>query len=139
MAYPKHQLLRILSKGSIPILKQDFLKVELEIKVLEEKAVQKETKEIDMELVMANIEYFLKHLEFLLFSSPNRINRGIYFGLLFEEAPTYEEINSGTPQLAPFLKLNEQESKDLQALLPNCEPERSRTSNQFLKREPLCH
>ncbi len=35
------------------------------------------------------------------------MNRAGYFGVLFDKAPTYEEINSGTPQIASCISLNE--------------------------------
>ena len=47
-------------------------------------------------------------LEDLLMGSPNPQQNAAIFGLLFEEIPTYEELNFGTPKLACLFKLNEE-------------------------------
>ena len=50
-------------------------------------------------------EYFLEHLEELVLGSPNPLKRAAYFGLLFDQTPTYEELLFRTPKLAPYLAL----------------------------------
>jgi hypothetical protein len=61
----------------------------------------------DMRIIMAYVKYFLEHMENLLLEGPNPIQKASYFGVLFDKAPTYEEINSGTPNLAQCIALNE--------------------------------
>lgn len=43
----------------------------------------------------------------LLLGGTNPINKAGYFGVLFDKAPTYVEINSGKPNLASCIALNE--------------------------------
>lgn len=92
---------------AIKYMEEDLIKIENEIKELVQAKVENQIQEVSMEIIMANVEYFLEHLEFLLLSSPDPLKRAAYFGLIFDEAPTYEEILSGTPKLAPFIKLKD--------------------------------
>ncbi len=60
-----------------------------------------------MNLVMKYIEYFLEHLDELLLRGEDPEVQAMYFAVLFNLAPTYEEINSGTPDLAECIKLKD--------------------------------
>ncbi len=95
------------SDVAIRYMEEDLVKVEQEIQQLEEQKTQKPEKLIDMELVMDNIKYFLEHLEELLLHQPKPLKRAEYFSLLFEQPPTYEELVSGTPKLAPIFALKD--------------------------------
>ena len=118
-----HKIAIVSSDTAIKYLEEDLLKIETEIKELEQTKDEKKTKEINMEVVMAYVEYFLENLEFLLLESSDKLKRAAYFGLLFDEAPTYQEILSGTPRLAPFIRPKD----DLKAsLLSKCDPTGSR-------------
>lgn len=57
---------------------------------------------------MDNIGYFLEHIEDLLLGSPDPLKRAAYFGILFKQAPTYNDLLFGTPQLEPCIELNEE-------------------------------
>ncbi len=107
------------SEVAIKYMEDDLVKIDGEIKQLEETKVQKDTKSTNMELVMKYIEYFLEHLEDLLLGSPNPLKRAAYFGLLFDGLPTYQDLCFGTPKLAPYLGLKQQFAT---ALLPNGDP-----------------
>jgi hypothetical protein len=50
--------------------------------------------------------YFLEHLEYLLLQQMNPVAKAGYFGVLFDKAPTYEEIKFGTPKTAAAIELN---------------------------------
>lgn len=43
----------------------------------------------------------------LLIHGSNPVERANYFGVLFDESPTYQELLSGTQKLAQCIKLNE--------------------------------
>lgn len=58
-----------------------------------------------MEAVMKRIGYFLEHLEELLIDMTNPRKRAAIFGFIFDEMPTYADLTSGTPKLAPYLAL----------------------------------
>ena len=46
-------------------------------------------------------------MEELLLESPNPLDKAGYFGVLFDKAPTYAEIDSETRDLASYIALNE--------------------------------
>ena len=47
----------------------------------------------------------MEHLENLLINQEDSIKSAMLFSLIFQSAPTYEELKYGTPQLAPFIEL----------------------------------
>ncbi len=122
------------SEVAIKYLEEDLIKIENEIKDLESAKGEKDQQAIDMELVMENVKYFLEHFEELLLGSPNQLKKAAYFGLIFNMAPTYQELIFGTAKLAPYIKLKEEFNN---GLLPNCELLGIRTQNQYLKRVVL--
>lgn len=94
------------SETAIKYMEEDLIKIEQEIKELEAaKVLNTPKKEVNMDVVMDNVSYFLEHLEELLLDTKNSLKKAEYFGLLFEETPTYEDLLSGTPKLAPYLAL----------------------------------
>ncbi|HJQ08281.1 MAG TPA: hypothetical protein VJ836_02230 [Candidatus Saccharimonadales bacterium] len=52
------------------------------------------------------MRYFLEHLVYLLLQQINQVAKAGYFGLLFDKAPTYAEIVSGSTSLAPGIDMN---------------------------------
>ena len=95
------------SEVAIKYVEEDLVKIDGEISGLlteKQKAIIKEP--TNMELVMKYLKYFLEHMEELLLQGDNPEARASYFGVLFHKAPTYEELVSGTPDLAEFIKLN---------------------------------
>ncbi len=93
------------SETAIKYMESEVVKAEQQIsKLMEEK--EKAVEPYDMKLVMAYIKYFLEHMEELLLSGSDPLLQASYFGVLFDKAPTYQEIFSGTPQLAECIKLN---------------------------------
>ncbi len=95
------------SETAIKYMEEDLEKIDDQIKELSKKTVQTNTEWIDIEAVKSTVKYFLEHLEDLLLEGLDPINRASYFGLVFEKAPTYEELVSGTPELAPFIALKD--------------------------------
>ena len=94
------------SETAIKYMESEVVKAEQQLsKLMEEK--EKTVGPYDMKLVMAYIKYFLEHMEELLLSGSDPLLQASYFGVLFDKAPTYQEIFSGTPQLAQCIKLNE--------------------------------
>ncbi len=93
-------------------LEADALKIEGQIKELTQKKDEKEGEVVNMEVIMDNIEYYLASLEELLLGSPNPLKRAAYFGVLFQAAPTYQELISGTAPLEPCIALNDVFLKD---------------------------
>ena len=88
-------------------LEVDLLKAESELHGLQVEKEKKESEYINMEVIMDNIDYFLKNIEELLLGTPDPMKKAAYFGIIFNMAPTYEEINSQTPKLEQCIALNE--------------------------------
>ena len=95
------------SEVAIKYMEADLVKAESDIDQLEHEKKEK-TKEIytiNMDNVMERIGYFLEHLEELLIDTANPLKRAAFFGLIFDGMPTYSDLTSGTPRLAPYLGL----------------------------------
>jgi site-specific DNA recombinase len=96
------------SEVAIKYLEEDIERIEQQIAELKiEKEKVNLDKPIDMNIVMDYIKYFLDNKEYLLLHHKDPVLRANAFSILFDEAPTYDEINYGTPNLASFIKLNE--------------------------------
>ena len=95
------------SEVAIKYLEADLVKAECEVQELEEEKIRRKKTQntINMEVVMKRIGYFLEHLEELLIDTANPLKRAAFFGLIFDEMPTYADLTSGTPKLAPYLAL----------------------------------
>ncbi|HCH59035.1 MAG TPA: hypothetical protein DEV73_00295, partial [Candidatus Zambryskibacteria bacterium] len=97
-----------------------LIKAEAEVHQLEEEKLKqaKIVNTLNMNNVMEHIGYFLEHLEELLIDTANPLKRAAFFGLIFDSMPTYAELSSGTPKLAPYLGLKQYFGTDL---VPMCE------------------
>ena len=124
------------SEIAIKYLEKDLVASEMEIQQLEHEKLEKKNVEIsiDMGNVMEYIGYFLEHLEELLIDSTNSLKRASFFGLLFDDMPTYAELSNGTPKLAPYLDTKQYFDDHLVSLGA---PRRNRTSDLLLRRQLL--
>ncbi len=98
------------SEVAIKYMEADMVKAESEIQKLEHEKLNQKTTEnsINMPSVMKHIGWFLEHLEEVLIDTANPLKRAAFFGLIFDTMPTYAELTSGTPKLAPYLGLKQQ-------------------------------
>ena len=96
------------SASAIKYLEEDIMKLEAEI---EELGLQRRDtapqKPINMEKVNAYVRYYLEHLEELLLHYCNPILQAKYFGVIFNQAPTFADIESGTPDISKITGVNE--------------------------------
>lgn len=95
------------SETAIRYMEEDLEKIEKQMAELMEQETQKAQETINMEEVMGTVKYFLEHLEELLIYGANPEKKAALFSLIFQMAPTYDELVSGTPQLAPFVALKD--------------------------------
>ena len=96
------------SEVAIKYIEEDLVKIDNQIgDLLTEKSKNTVDKPTNMELVMKYIKYFLEHIENLLIDSQDPVVKASYFGVLFDSAPNYQELISGTPKFAECIKLNE--------------------------------
>lgn len=123
------------SETAIKYIEEELVNIEKEIKNLQASKIDNKEKDVNMERVMEFVGYFLEHLEELILGGSNPLKRAGYFGLIFDKLPTYEELVSGTPKLAPFIKLKEGFNTPL---VPKCELAGIRTLNLRIK-SPLLY
>ena len=95
------------SPVAIKLIGEGINKLELEISKLKVENKKVPNKDFPMDIVMEVVSDYLEHLEFLLLGSPDPIKRASYFGVIFKEAPTYQDLISGTPKLADYIKLTQ--------------------------------
>lgn len=92
---------------SIKHMEKELVKVEDQIAELRtQKDEPNDKKSIDMKAMLAIVRFFLEHLQYLVLQQGNPLAKASYFGLLFNTAPTYKEIESGTPQLNEIIDIN---------------------------------
>lgn len=101
------------SPVAIRYMEEDLLKIEREIQQLEQAKTSNEEENVDMEIVMESIGYYLEHLDELVFNKEKPLKSAEYFSLLFDETPNYEELEFGTPKLAPFVGVKQGDSRAL--------------------------
>jgi site-specific DNA recombinase len=95
------------SVTTIKYLEEDIVKLEAEIDDL---TITRQTTEAqeptNMEKMSAYVKYFLEHLEELLLHYGNPVLQAKYFGVMFNKAPTYQDIVSGTPDISKITDIN---------------------------------
>lgn len=95
------------SETTIKYLEEDIAQLEAEIADLNvERKTKEEQKPVDMEKMKAYVQYFLAHLDELLLHYSNPILQAKYFGVIFNDAPNYENIVSGTPDCSVLTGVN---------------------------------
>ena len=100
--------IRILSsETAIRYMEEDLTKIETEMLELKDQLTKKDENTIDLEEVTGTVKYFLEHLEDLLLDQSKPEKSATLFSLIFQMAPTYAELVSGTPKLAPFVALKD--------------------------------
>lgn len=93
------------SEVAIKFLEEDLTKLEEEITRLKAEIQNENKNEVDMDQVLDVTGYYLEHLEELVLGASDPHKRAAYFGLIFDKAPTYLDLISGTPTLAPHIEL----------------------------------
>lgn len=99
------QMIKFSSDEAIKLMEENLKEVTKEINELSGTKAEQEDKNVNMEIVLAVVGDFLENLTFLLLGSSNPLKRAAYFGLLFTQTPTYQDLISGTASLAPYFEL----------------------------------
>lgn len=97
------------SVTAIEMLEADLVKTEEEITKLEinKNADSQDTETVDIHKVVAYVKYFMEHLHELLLDLCNPTLKAQYFSVLFDKAPTYDEIKAGTQKESVLPEVNE--------------------------------
>jgi hypothetical protein len=87
------------SETAIKYMEEDIEAMEVEIVELKDKRSKMEAqKPQDIAKASAYVRYFLEHLDALLLHHQDPLQQARYFGVLFNKAPTYTDLESGTPK-----------------------------------------
>ncbi len=98
----------ISSETALKYMEEDVVKLEQEIKNLDtqkEEEIAKET--VDLPTMLTYVKYFMEHLKDLLIDHCNPVKRAQYFGVIFDEVATFQEIKDGTPEIEKIPGVNE--------------------------------
>ena len=97
------------SVTAIEMLEADLVKTDEESAKLEglKNGTSNPEEGVDIHKIVAYIKYFMEHLHELLVDLCNPTLKAQYFSVLFDKAPTYEEIKSGTHKNSPLPEVNE--------------------------------
>ena len=95
------------SEKVIKYMEEDIMKLEEEIsEVTIERQKMDPQEPTNMNKVKAYVSYFLAHLEELLLHQSNPILQAKFLGVIFNSAPTYASIVSGTPYIEQITEVN---------------------------------
>ncbi len=96
------------SETAIKYVEEDLMKVEEEMNTLKAEKQRKEAaKPLDFSIVLQYVKYFLENLDYLLLKQVDPVKRANFFGLIFNESPTYGDIESGTTNPSKLTGINE--------------------------------
>lgn len=92
---------------AIAYLENEIEKIQQKINKLEkEKQQMKGKKPINIDRILARVRYFLEHLDLLLLKQQNPHKKAQLFGVLFNELPTYTDLDYGTQKTPLFTGVN---------------------------------
>ena len=95
------------SESAIKYMEEDITKLEAEIGDLTVERTKTQPQEaVDMDKVKAYVRYLLAHLEELLLNFGNPVLQAKYFGVIFNKAPTYQDIVFGSPDCTKITGVN---------------------------------
>jgi DNA invertase Pin-like site-specific DNA recombinase len=95
------------SEATIKYMEEDIVKLEAEISdLMVEREKTRPQEPTDMEKMKAYVRYYLAHLEELLLNFGNPVLQAKYFGVIFNKAPTYDDLVFGTPDCTKITGVN---------------------------------
>ena len=96
------------SPTALKYMEEDVAKLEQQINDLETRDNEQEMAEgADMATVLTYLKYFVEHMKELLIDHCNPILRARYFGVIFDQVPSFAEINCGTTEIEKIPGVNE--------------------------------
>ena len=113
---------------AIAYLEKEIENIHAKITKLEkEKQAMTVKKSIDIDRILARVRYFLEHLDLLLLKQQDPLKKAKLFGLLFNQLPTYDDLDYGTPKTPLFTGVNSvfrlaSLEKSLMVIPPGIEP-----------------
>ena len=92
---------------AIKAMEEELEKVEFQLASTTQVRDNKEDEQLNLETLFNHCKYYVEHLEDLILGGTNPLQNAAFFGLIFDDTPTYEDLKHGTPVLAPLFRLNE--------------------------------
>ncbi len=97
------------------------------IKLEKEKQQVKDKKPMNIDRILSRVRYFLENLDLLLLKQQDPHKKAQLFGVLFDELPTYNDLDSGTQKTPLFTGVNSvfrlaSLEKSLMVISPGIEP-----------------
>lgn len=99
------------------MLERDIEKLNAGRLLLTQDRNEKEHEKLNIDKLLNFIKYYMEHFSELLLGSNNPLENASFFGLMFEERPTYYDLVNGTPKLSSLFKLNEEYEKSKNLLV----------------------
>ena len=97
------------SETAIKYMEEDLMKLESEMSVLRSNVTEQTVvkKPVDIRVITSYVRYYVEHLHELLVDLSNPAKKAAYFSVLFDAAPSYQEIECGTKKIAQIPGVNE--------------------------------
>ena len=94
------------SETAIKYMEEDIVSAEKQIRELDNQLMNKRDNAVDIELVLQYARYLLKHLSDIMFGLRNPIRRAAFFGIMFNEMPSYADLDFETHKNSPLPGVN---------------------------------
>ena len=96
----------VTSETAIKYMEEDIVSAEEQMKELDKQLASKAEDSVDIDLVLQYARYLLKHLSEILLDLCNPLRRATFFGIIFNEVPSYADINFETQEKSPLPVVN---------------------------------
>ncbi len=127
----------ITSETAIKYMEEDIVKAEKQMEELDRQLAKKTEDSVDIELVLQYAKYLLKHLSEILLDLCNPLRRATFFGVIFNEVPSYADINFETQEKSPLPGVNGLFRIAATIQSTSGGPDGTRTHDTLLKRQVL--
>lgn len=98
----------ISSPTALKYMEEDIAKIEEQIIGLDtRKEEQAAQEDVDMPTILTYLRYFVKHMRDLLIDHCNPILQARYFGVIFDQVPSYADIDCGSTPIEKIPGVNE--------------------------------
>jgi site-specific DNA recombinase len=99
--------IKFCSPTTIKYLEEDLIRIEQQIAEFTPDRTESEKITVDEHLIKKYAKYFAKYPEYLLLEQQDPVQKANYFGLLFEQLPTYQQLERLSASHQNTTKLSE--------------------------------
>ena len=96
----------VTSETAIKYMEEDIVDAENQIKELDSQLANKSDNTVDIDLVLQYAKYLLKHLSEILLDLCNPLRQAAFFGAIFNEMPSYTDLDFETHEKSPLPGVN---------------------------------